>query len=136
MRQYANLMKGKYIGPTVLRFNEKVTQDSGVRALETSLDFISLYEKCNSVVNKRSKNEIHKDFYPLYEQNVIEVMDVINDAQPLQGLRPKYASSPPTFPCLKQFVLATSCIEGGLTGAGPSLLINFFLAWLRGCCRG
>ena len=55
VRQYAQIMRGKYIGPTDLRLKEKVTQDSDVRALETSLDLISLYEKCYNVCGKSKK---------------------------------------------------------------------------------
>ena len=34
-------------------------------------------------VVKVKKKEIHRDFNPVYEQNVIEVMDVFNNAEPV-----------------------------------------------------
>ena len=52
VRQYAQIMRGKYNSPTILRLKEKVTQGSGLIALETSLDLISLYEKCYNVCDK------------------------------------------------------------------------------------
>ena len=41
----------------LLRLKEKVTQDSGFIALETSLDLISLYEKCYNVYDKSKKKK-------------------------------------------------------------------------------
>ena len=42
-------------------------------------------------VIKIKKKEIHKDFYPVYEKNVIELMDVMNNAEPVseQALKNK-----------------------------------------------
>lgn len=36
-------------------------------------------------VIKVKKREIHKDFYPIYVQNVIEVTDVFNNAEPVSA---------------------------------------------------
>ena len=76
-------MRGKYNSPTVLRLKEKVTGDSGLIAFETSLDLYLYMKSVIMFVIKVKKKEIHNDFYPVDEQNVIELMDVKNNAEPL-----------------------------------------------------
>ena len=83
VRQYAQTIGGKYNNPTVLRLKEKVMQDPGPLTLQTSLDLISLYEKFYDACDKSRKRQIYIDFYDIYAQNVIEVADVINNAEPV-----------------------------------------------------
>ena len=73
-------MLGKYNNPTVLGLKEKVTQGIGPLTLETSLDLISL----------QKKREIHKDFYPIHVQNVIEFSDVFITQSGKCYVWPKY----------------------------------------------
>lgn len=54
-------MLGKY-NPTVLRLKEKVTQGIGPLTLETSLELISLYEKCYNVCDKSKKKRNSQRF--------------------------------------------------------------------------
>ena len=84
VRQYSEIIRRKYNNPTLLRLKDKSTQDHGPLKLESVLDLISTYQKTYNVCNKNLKRQIYQDFYDIFTRKVIEVLDTIQNAEPIR----------------------------------------------------